>query len=262
MTEPESTVRNDSDSDNGPEDAASRTTPPRRAKTPKVRGCLELVDQGIIEPTTSPWACEVFYVNKRSEQVRGKLRLVINYQPLNHFLVDDKFPLSQKKSLFQSLADARLLSKFDLKAGFWQLGITPEDRAKTAFYIPDHHYQWKVMSFGLKKCSISFSKGYDGTYQPQPHVAQELRKFPDKLTSQKEIQQFLGLINYMADFLSKLSSHTVHLFPMLKKDSPPWTDKQTLAVKAIKQLADVMPPLKIPTATDKRILQTDASDEY
>ncbi|GKC41110.1 putative zinc finger, CCHC-type containing protein [Tanacetum coccineum] len=77
--------------------------------------CEQLVSQGIIEPTTSPWVCEAFYVNKRSEQVRGKLRLVINYQPLNHFLADDKFPLPQKKSLFQHLADARILSKFDLK---------------------------------------------------------------------------------------------------------------------------------------------------
>ncbi|GJZ84070.1 hypothetical protein Tco_0649409 [Tanacetum coccineum] len=83
--------------------------------------CEQLVSQGIIEPTTSPWACEAFYVNKRSEQVHGKLRLVINYQPLNHFLADDKFPLPQKKSLFQHLAYAKVLSKFDLKSGFWQL---------------------------------------------------------------------------------------------------------------------------------------------
>nr|GFB83353.1 zinc finger, CCHC-type, viral movement protein [Tanacetum cinerariifolium] len=90
--------------------------------------CEQLVSQGIIEPTTSPWSCEAFYVNKRSEQVCGKLRLVINYQPLNHFLADDKFPLPQKRSLFQHLADAKVLSKFDLKSGFWQLGIKPEDR--------------------------------------------------------------------------------------------------------------------------------------
>nr|GEW20359.1 reverse transcriptase domain-containing protein [Tanacetum cinerariifolium] len=105
----------------------------------------QLVSQGIIEPTTSPWACEDFYVNNRSEQVRGKLRLVINYQPLNHFLANDKFPLPQKKSLFQHLADAIVLSKFDLKFGFWQLCIKPEDRPKTAFCIPDHHYQWKFV---------------------------------------------------------------------------------------------------------------------
>ncbi|GJZ61417.1 putative reverse transcriptase domain, viral movement protein [Tanacetum coccineum] len=205
--------------------------------------CEQLVSQGIIEPTTSPWACEAFYVNKRSEQVRGKLRLVINYQPLNHFLADDKFPLPQKKSLFQHLADAKVLSKFDLKSGFWQLGINPGDRIKSAFCIPDHHYQWKSHAELLSKfyslvtkyeimllekkmevrvTTIQFlgMEISDGKYQPQPHVAQELLKFPDELSLQKMIQQFLGLVNYMADFLPKLSHHTALLFPMLKNNPP------------------------------------------
>nr|GFB47304.1 putative reverse transcriptase domain, viral movement protein [Tanacetum cinerariifolium] len=225
------------------------------------------------------------------------------------------------------LADAKVLSKFDLLSGFWQLGIKPEDRLKTAFCIPDHHYQWKVMPFGLKNAPSAFQKAMitifepilantlvyiddillfspdeqshaellskfyslvtkyrimlskkkmevevttiqflgleisDGRYQPQPHVAQELLKFPDELSSQKMIQQFLGLVNYMADFLPKLSHHTVWLFPMLKKNPPQWTSRQTEAVKAIKSLAEKMPPLKIPASSEKRILQTDASDE-
>ncbi|GJY77771.1 putative reverse transcriptase domain, viral movement protein [Tanacetum coccineum] len=128
--------------------------------------CEQLVSQGIIEPTTSPWACEAFYGNKRSEQVRGKLRLVIIYQPLNHFLADDKFPLQQKKSLFQHLADARVLSKFDIKSGFWQLGIKPEDRPKASFCIPDYHYQWKVMSFGLKNAPSTFQKAMITIFEP------------------------------------------------------------------------------------------------
>ncbi|KAK8993430.1 hypothetical protein V6N11_033528 [Hibiscus sabdariffa] len=37
--------------------------------------CNELLQQGLIEPSDSQWACEAFYVNKRSEQARGKLRL-------------------------------------------------------------------------------------------------------------------------------------------------------------------------------------------
>ncbi|KAK8568400.1 hypothetical protein V6N12_006953 [Hibiscus sabdariffa] len=89
--------------------------------------CNELLQQGLIEPSDSQWACEAFYVNKRSEQARGKLRLVINYQPLNHFLQDDKFPLPNRNALFSSLAKARIFSKFDLKAGFWQLGVNPTD---------------------------------------------------------------------------------------------------------------------------------------
>ena len=115
-----------------------------------------LLSEGPIEPTTSPWACEAFYVNKHAEQIRGKLRLVINYQDLNHFLTNDKFPLPNKSALFQHLSNAKVFSKFDLKVGFWQLGIHPDERYKTAFCISDHHYQWTVMPFGLKNAPSQF----------------------------------------------------------------------------------------------------------
>nr|GFA78964.1 putative reverse transcriptase domain, viral movement protein [Tanacetum cinerariifolium] len=108
--------------------------------------CEKLVSQGIIEPTTSLWACETFYVNRRSEQVHGKLILVINYQPLNHFLADDKFLLPQKKSLFQHLADAKVLSKFDLKSGFSQLdtrGLMARANGVNPNKIP-YHVMWNI----------------------------------------------------------------------------------------------------------------------
>ncbi|KAK8996460.1 hypothetical protein V6N11_081735 [Hibiscus sabdariffa] len=70
--------------------------------------CDELLQQYLIEPSDSQWSCEAFYVNKRSEQTRGRLRLVINYQPLNYFLQDDKFPLSNRNVLFSSLAKVRV----------------------------------------------------------------------------------------------------------------------------------------------------------
>ena len=59
-----------------------------------------LLIEGLIEPTSFPWACEAFYVNKHAEQIRGKLRLVIIYKDLNHFLADDKFPLPNKSAFF------------------------------------------------------------------------------------------------------------------------------------------------------------------
>ena len=110
--------------------------------------------QGLIEDTQSEWA--PFYVNKRSEQVRGKMRLVIDYKPLNWFLADNKFPLPRRNVLFSSLSSAKVFSKVDLKAGFWQLGILPEHRPRTAFVIPNGHYQWRVMPFGLKPAPSLF----------------------------------------------------------------------------------------------------------
>lgn len=34
--------------------------------------CAQLLQEGLIEPTNFQWACEVFYVNKRTEQICGK----------------------------------------------------------------------------------------------------------------------------------------------------------------------------------------------
>ncbi|WJX33005.1 hypothetical protein P8452_21263 [Trifolium repens] len=100
-----------------------------------------------------------------------------------------------------------------------------------------------------------------GRYQPQLHIAQELLNFPDENLTVKQIQQFLGIINYIRDFIPKLAKYTSPLSQLLRKNPPPWGTKQTEAVKALKKIAQTPPALKIP-GDGKRILQTDASDHY
>ena len=78
----------------------------------------KLLKQELIESTKSDWTCQVFYVNKRFEQVRGKKRLVIDYCLLNQFLKDDKFPLPKIYSIYSYIRNAHIFSKFDLKSGF------------------------------------------------------------------------------------------------------------------------------------------------
>lgn len=120
--------------------------------------CSQLLRLGLIEPTTSNWACQAFYVNKRAEMRRGKKRLVIDYKLLNHFLADDKFPLPRLQNLFAHLPEAQWFSKFNLKAGFWQRGIQPGERYKTAFCISNAQFQWTVMPFGLKVAHHCFKR--------------------------------------------------------------------------------------------------------
>ncbi|XP_048228318.1 uncharacterized protein LOC125369583 [Ricinus communis] len=126
--------------------------------------CLTSHKEGLIEPTTSQWACQAFYVEKRSERIRGKKRLVIDYKPLNHFLQDNKFPLPRISNLKVHIQKAQYYSKFDLKAGFWQLGI--RERYKTAFCIPNAQYQWTVMPFGLKTAPSQFQKTMNEIFGP------------------------------------------------------------------------------------------------
>lgn len=57
---------------------------------------------------------------------------------------------------------AKMFSNFDLEAGFWQLGISPEERYKTAFCIPNHHYQWTDSNAPwFNNCIFMFSESHD-----------------------------------------------------------------------------------------------------
>ncbi|KAK8526460.1 hypothetical protein V6N12_020931 [Hibiscus sabdariffa] len=254
--------------------------------------CNELLQQGLIEPSDSQWACEAFYVNKRSEQARGKLRLVINYQPLNHFLLDDKFPLPNRNALFSSLAKAQVFSKFDLKAApsLFQKAMVKifqpiMDQAliyidDILLYSPDEeahlkllkHFSQLIAQYGvmlserkmrINQREIEFLGMHlkEGKYHPGPHIVQELIKFLDKDLSKKQILQFLGIVNYLRDFVPKISKYTNPLRKMLKKEPPQWSTAQSKVVKTLKDILQHLPPLQIPS-DGKRILQTDASDKY
>ncbi|MBA0873146.1 hypothetical protein Goshw_027909 [Gossypium schwendimanii] len=48
----------------------------------------------------------------------------------------------------------------------------------------------------------------DRKYQPGKHIAKELQKFPDENLSKKQVQQFLGIVNYLRDFIPKISKFT------------------------------------------------------
>ena len=170
------------------------------------------------------------------------------------FFKDDKFPILKASSLLTLIRQSNLFSKFDLKSGFWQLGLKPEDQYKTTFCIPNAQYQWTTLPFGLKVAPSLFQKAMTkifepilestlvyiddillflkdivshknllnqffeivnqhgimlsekkiqlaqsqidflgmhfsrGTYQPQPHIAQELLNFPDEFLKVKQIQ--------------------------------------------------------------------------
>ena len=74
----------------------------------------------------------------------------------------------------------------------------------------------------------------DGHYQTGKHIAQELIHFPDQYLSKRQLQQFLGIINYIRDFLPHVDHHTRQLLALLKKNPPLWNDNHTLDVTTLK----------------------------
>jgi len=64
---------------------------------------------------------------------------------------------------------------------------------------------------------------------------------------------------YQRDFIPRAAQYTSSLSKLLKKNSSPWSEEQTIAVKELKKIAQNPSALKIP-GIGQRILQTDASD--
>jgi len=89
----------------------------------------ELLNKGLIRPSVSPWGAPVLFVRKKD----GSLRLCIDYRELNRVTVKNKYPLPRIDDLLDQLAGAAIFSKIDLRTGYHQLKIKPEDVPKTVF---------------------------------------------------------------------------------------------------------------------------------
>ncbi|KAJ9527854.1 hypothetical protein QJQ45_005500 [Haematococcus lacustris] len=133
---------------------------------------VAFLEQGIIEPSSSPYAAPVLFVKKKS----GELRMCVDYRQLNKITLRDQYPLPRVDDLFDRLAGCTVFSSLDLQAGYHQIRIPDEDVPKTAFRTPTGLYQFKVLYFGLTNAPATSRKrlleGEEATVQQQPVVQQ------------------------------------------------------------------------------------------
>jgi hypothetical protein len=125
--------------------------PPKELAELKIQ-LQELLDKGFIQPSSSPWGCPAIFVKKKDKT----LRLCVDYRPLNEVTIKNKYPLPRIDLLFDQLAGTKVFSKIDLRSGYHQIKIRPEDIPKTAFTTRYGLYEYLVMSFGLTNAPAHF----------------------------------------------------------------------------------------------------------
>jgi len=97
----------------------------------------------------------------------------------------------------------------------------------------------------------------------QPHVCEKITNFPDQLTDRKQVERFLGCLNYISDFIPNLAWLRGPLQDLLKKRmNQQWQEHHTSLVKQLKSLCQNLPRLAIPEPGDQLIVETDASEKY
>ena len=102
-----------------------------------------------------------------------------------------------------------------------------------------------------------------GKLQLQKHIGENITAFNSKITDRKQLQRFLGILNYISQFCPKVAQIRQPLQAKLKKDAFwQWSDSDTAYVDKIKKAIKNLPPVHHPGPEEPLIIETDASDNY
>lgn len=118
----------------------------------------KMLEEGIIEHSTSPFNFPVILVPKKSTEQGGKkkYRLCVDFRLLNKACVPISYPLPRIELILDGLGKSRYFSSLDLASGFHQIMVEREDRHKLAFSMGFGHYQYCRAPFGLKNLPYHF----------------------------------------------------------------------------------------------------------
>ena len=74
----------------------------------------ELVEKGMVRPSSSPFCSPVLLVHKKD----GTYRMCVDYRALNKITIKNRFSVPRIEDLFDKLQGSNYFSRIDLKSGY------------------------------------------------------------------------------------------------------------------------------------------------
>ncbi|WVZ17160.1 hypothetical protein V8G54_010142 [Vigna mungo] len=248
-----------------------------------------MLEEGIIQPTKSPFFSPIIFVKKKD----GSLIVCTNYRALNVVTMKDIFPIPTVDELFrpqearvlfiESRSSSLQVGKEKLAFPFSKVGAVPFELAKCSLPVRlskeapfrfDHlnnlEYVLKTLQHQklyarLSTCSFGVKQiDYLGHVLSRAGMAMETKKLAaidswPQSTSIKQLRGFLGLTSYYRIFIKHYVSMVGPLTDLLKKNSFQWSALAAQAFLQLKQAMTSTPVLALPNFKEPLILETDVS---
>lgn len=129
----------------------------------------ELLKDGIVEPSTSPWSSPILLVPKKDDSYR----VCIDFRKLNAVTVKDAYPIPFVSETLDKLREAKFLTSLDIQSAYFQVPMAEKSKPYTAFTVPRRGlFQFLRMAMGLTNAPATWQRLVDRLLGPdlEPHV--------------------------------------------------------------------------------------------
>lgn len=151
----------------------------------------ELLKNGLIEQSMSPFASPVTLAYKKEGDVKLKNRMCIDFRELNKLVVPESQPFPLIDDLIVRTKGCEWFSSFDINSAFWTIPIRQKDRFKTGFVTQNGHWQWISMPFGYRNAPAIFQRILTGIIRKRGLESFCVNYIDDILVFSKTFQEHL-----------------------------------------------------------------------
>lgn len=158
-----------------------------------------LLSEGIIRESESPYCSPIVIINKKN----GQKRLCVDYREINKLTIKDNYPIRLIDDQLDLLKNKTYFTSLDLKNSFHQVSVAKDSIKYTSFICPFGQYEYLKMPFGLTNSPAVFMRLINHIFKDLIRNNKVLIYLDDILIATCDIETHLQILSEVYTLLTQ-----------------------------------------------------------